>query len=92
MPRFRLGNIKVAMEPTMPPPPVLAIPEEVVEILNSFTDELLTRFAYAMRNGTPGEPTSSEKGVLRRIVNENEIEMADLTPLSWSGPYMEQYR
>jgi hypothetical protein len=38
-----------------------------------------------MRNGTPGDPTASEKGVLRRIANG--IGVDDVVALSWSPTY-----
>ena len=91
MPRFRYGNI------SMPPieiayeavPASASIPEECLELLKSLDDATLEKCVRAMRNGTPGEPTSTEKGVLRKIANPLGIE--DIIALSWAKPYSEQY-
>lgn len=90
MPRFRYGNVAVTPEfmPPMQPIVLSVIPKEVIEILKSLDQETLERCSRAMRNGTAGEPTSTEKGVLRRVANQ--IGMDDVIALSWAGTYLEQ--
>jgi hypothetical protein len=70
-------------------PTSTSIPEECLELLKSLDDATLEKCVRAMRNGTPGEPTSTEKGVLRKIANPLGIE--DIIALSWAKPYSEQY-
>lgn len=101
MPRFRLGSFKTPsfIQP-MPMPFVegigISLPlsspsepcpltDEQVAFFRELTAETINRCCRAMRNGTPGEPTSSEKGVLRRIANE--IGVDDVIALSWSPTY-----
>ena len=67
--------------PTEPCP----IPEECLQILKTLDSEALDKCIRAMRNGTPGNPTASEKGVLRRIANG--IGVDDVIALSWSPTY-----
>ena len=67
--------------PTEPCP----IPEECLQILKTLDSEALDKCIRAMRNGTPGNPTASEKGVLRRIANG--IGVDDVIALSWSLTY-----
>lgn len=87
MPRFRFGNIAVIMQPPQPVE-IIRIPDECLEVLKSLDEETLDKCVRAMRNGVPGEPTSGEKGVLRRIANPLGIE--DIIALSWAGPFKEQ--
>ncbi len=61
------------------------IPDDYLQILKTLDAETLDKCARAMRNGTPGEPTSTEKGVLRRIANT--IGVDDVIALSWSPTY-----
>ena len=67
--------------PTEPCP----IPEDCLEVLKTLDADTLDKCCRAMRNGTPGDPTSSEKGVLRRIANT--IGVDDVIALSWSPTY-----
>ena len=61
------------------------IPDDCLQILKTLDAETLDKCARAMRNGTPGEPSSKEKGVLRRIANT--IGVDDVIALSWSPTY-----
>ena len=99
MPRFRFGSVKtspifvqadipqiengatVDTKPTEPCP----ISENYLVILRSLDTEILDKCCKAMRNGTAGEPTPTEKGVLRRIANAVGID--DIIALSWSPTY-----
>jgi hypothetical protein len=100
MPRFRLGSVKMPFvaemmevspteSPTLPLPQTptdpCPIPEECLTILRSLDGETLEKCCKAMRNGISGEPTSTEKGVLRRIANT--IGVDDVIALSWSPTY-----
>ena len=72
-------------EPSPPPTEPCPIPEECLAILKTLDADTLDKCVRAMRNGTPGDPTSSEKGVLRRIANT--IGVDDVIALSWSPTY-----
>lgn len=61
------------------------IPEECLQILQTLDAETLDKCIKAMRNGIAGSPTSTEKGVLRRIAKAIGID--DVIALSWSPTY-----
>lgn len=73
--------------PSLPQAPTdpCPIPEECLAILQSLDEETLEKCCKAMRNGISGEPTSTQKGVLRRIANT--IQVDDVIALSWSPTY-----
>lgn len=73
--------------PSLPQAPIdpCPIPEECLQILQTLDAETLDKCIKAMRNGIAGSPTSTEKGVLRRIANAIGID--DVIALSWSPTY-----
>jgi hypothetical protein len=75
----------IPVEPLQIPTEPCPIPEECIQILKTLDSEALSKCIRAMRNGTPGNPTASEKGVLRRIANG--IGVDDVVALSWSPTY-----
>lgn len=78
-----------ATQPPVDPPQIptepCPIPEDCISILKTLDADTLDKCCRAMRNGVPGDPTSSEKGVLRRIANT--IGVDDVIVLSWAPTY-----